>query len=443
MKNQNISQIKSTLQNLQIEALAFRTKFSLRRAQKITATSFLISFFNLMISGNYSLRLWASQLSALNGVTVSFQALAKKLDFRHAPFFHELFHRVLTSSIHKGLNFEVRKLFKHFNRVIVEDSTCFKLPQALIEFFPGARLPHGRKATARLHLRIYLKRNTYGAIAIRNYCQNDQTYAADVLKCLKKGDLLIRDLGYWVIDVFRSICNRKAYFLSRLNIGTHVLNPVTQQVIDLVHLLKKKDGQGITQIDIPVLLGKDHLLPLRLVGVKLNEVNTTKRRKMLKKNRHKDINISPKAWYLMSWNLFITNVPSEVWSTHSIYNAYNLRWHIEMIFKCWKSKFKFREFFKYCHGRNPVKPEIILLLLLTWFALFYVPMFNSYANQIMKRFHLILSPFRFADFLRTHFYLFASPNKYKVLKLLSYYACYDKRYDRLNHFEKLYMNFLS
>lgn len=443
MINQTVPQIKSILDNLAINELANVTQFAKRRARKVDATSFLISFFLMMLQGNYSLRLWASHLSMQIGEHVSFQAIAKKLEFRQASFFHAVFQKVLDHRIQSGLPFEVQGLFKRFNEVLVEDSTCFKLPKRLFEFYPGPRLPHGRLASGRVQLRLYLKSNTYGGVAMHSYCQNDQKYADDILKVIQKGDLIIRDLGYWVLDVLRKIGERGAFFLSRLRLGTCVLEVESQQVIDLAAFLKCKEHQGIMQVDMPVMLDKKKPFAVRLVAVKLSEKNAMKRRKMAKYNRHKKTSISAKSWYLMSWNIFVTNVPVEIWQPVAVFQAYNLRWHIEMIFKCWKSKFHFSNYFKYCHGRNPVKPEILLLLILTWLVLFFVPMYNRFAHQVYKKTKGLLSPFRFADFLKSHFYLFAQPNSKDLINALFYYCCYDRRKDRKNHFEKLYMNFLS
>ncbi len=224
---------------------------------------------------------------------------------------------------------------------------------------------------------------------------------------------------------------------------TNILCPETQQNIDLVNFLKQKERQGVNHVDMPILLSDKHRIPVRMVAIKLTDEQAQKRRRMSKAQRHKSSRISDKAFYLMSWNLFITNVSCDIWDVRSVHHAYTLRWHIEMIFKCWKSKFNFNIFFKNCNGRNPVKPEIILLLLLTWFVLFYVPRFNEYENIIWKKYQRILSPLRFADFFSSHIQLLMPIRNPIALPLLAYHCCYDKRKDRLNHFEKTYMNFLS
>lgn len=443
MITNNPSQLKTILENLEVDILARDTGFVLRQSRKIDTTAFISSFYQMMISGKFSLRLWASNLSRMNGTSISFQAIAKKLDFRQEPFFHAFFQKALMTKIQDRLNFKVNIMLQSFHRVIIEDSTCFKLPKGLFDFFPGARSPNGRVAGGRLQLRIELKKNTYDAIAIQSYCQNDKSFANDILHTLQRDELVIRDLGYWAIPVFSQIIRRGAYFLSRLQLGTSLLSPETQENIDLISFLKKKEQRGIKQVDIPVLLSDKYRVPVRLVAIKLTNEQTQIRRRVAKDQRHKDTPISDKAFYLMSWNLFVTNVKENIWDVQSVYSVYNLRWHIEMIFKCWKSKFNFNEFFKHCYGRNPVKPEIILLLILSWFVNIYVPRFNTCAKEVWRKYHRILSPMKFADYIRSQISILMKFDFHKLLPAMAYYCCYDRRKDRLSHFEKLYMNFLS
>ena len=443
MITNNPSQLKVFLNNLHLNVLAFETGFAVRQARKITAESLLIGFFQMMFCGEFSFRLWANQVSRLNNVLISFQAIAKRLDFRQEPFFHALFQKALLSKLQQSIHFPIHDILKPFRRVILEDSTCFKMPKSLFEFFPGARLPHGRIACGRLQLRIDLKSYNYESIALRSYCQNDQSFADDILRTLHKGDLIIRDLGYWSIPVFAQIINQGAYFLSRFKLGTSVLCPSTLHRMNLVSFLKNQDRQGIHQIDMSILLSEKYRIPVRLVAIKLTDVQAAKRRRMAKVQRHKNSKISAKARYLMTWNLLITNVEKETWDMRSVYHAYTLRWHIETMFKCWKSKFNFTAFFKNCHGRNPIKPEIILLLILSGFVLFYMRQFNHCSNIIWKRYNRILSPLRFADYLMANHETFYRKIPDRMLQAIAYYCCYDKRKDRLNHFEKTYMNFLS
>lgn len=443
MITNNHLQLKKSLSILDVETLARQTSFTCRHSRKISPEAFLISFFQMMLNRKFSLRSWAENLSLLNGYLVSFQAVAKKLDFRQEAFFQALFQKALLMKIHQRLNFQIHTILNSFNRVILEDSTCFKLPRSLFEFFPGAQLPHGRKAGGRVQFRIDLKSHTYQSMTLQSYCVNDQSFAGDILKSLQKNDLIIRDLGYFYIPVFKEIMRCQAYFVSRLRLRISVLFPDNQRNINLTAFLKKKEKQGIYQIDMPVLLSDKHQLPVRLIAIKLNPEQAAKRRRTAKAQRHKDTPISKQSYYLMSWNLLVTNVEENVWDPHSVYHAYSLRWHVEMIFKCWKSKFNLESIFKNCNGRNPVKPEIILLLTMTSYLLLYISNFNEAANLVWKKYKRILSPQKFADLLLIDPIRVLKKPSPSFLLFLAYYCCYDKRKDRSNHFEKTYMNLLS
>ena len=434
----NQRKVKALLNDLQVEKLAYSTNFHVRKPRKLTATNLLMSFFKMMVSGNFSYRIWASHVGLLIGDTVSFQAISKKLDIEDSDFFEQLFYKILSSEINKEVGIQTNQLFAPFNKVLLEDSTCFKLPDALAEHFPGAQLPHGKKASGRVQLRFCLKQNTFGAVHITNYCKNDRTYADNVLQYLQPQDLLIRDLGYWKIATLGQIDAKGAYYLTRIPTSTSLYKASDgQQQLDLVSYLKQQDSKGNKQVDMNVLLGAKAKLPVRLVAFRLPADQAKKRMKMNKANRHKKCKMSDQTKYLLKWNIFVTNVNQQVWAAKYIYSAYNLRWHIETIFKCWKSKFRFEEFFKHCKQANAIKPKIIVLLILIWLALFYQRLYNTYAHKVWNRYKGMLSPLKFADFIKEHFYRTQIETEEWILTWLAYYCTYDKRSDRQNHLEKI------
>lgn len=443
MITNNQAQLTTILNRLDIQELSIRSGFSSRKSRKISIEHLIQGFFAMAGTSHFSLRQWAFNISSLSQNLVSFQAVAKRLDFRQESFFHGLLQKALMYKIHQRLNLPLQQIFSSFNRVLIQDSTCFKLPQSLFEFFPGPRLPHGRKAGGRIQLCMNLKDHTFQSVELQSYCQNDASYASHIINFLQPGDLIIRDLGYWSIPVLKEITNKMASFLMRLNLGKNLHCPLTKESLDLAKLLRKQDRSSIKILDLPVLIGDDHLLPVRLVAIKSNAEQTRQRIQNAFRQRHKNTPISNKAKYLMSWSLYITNVSREDWAPISVMNAYQIRWHIEMIFKNWKSQFNLTSFFKNCNGHNPVKPIIILLLLMTWVILQFVKSFNQYFEIIYEKFKRPLSFMRFAAIISVHPEIIAEKVDPFILKLLAYHSCYDKRKDRLNHFEKIYMNFLS
>lgn len=435
--NFNSRKIKTLFDQLQIEKLAFTCGFYQRKPKKITATNLMMSFFYMVISGNFSYRMWASHIASLINDTVSFQAISKKLDLENCDYFEEVFYKILSSKINQDIGLQTNELFASFNRVLLEDSTCFKLIDKLADHYPGATLPHGKKATGRVQLRFQLKQNTMESIHITDYCKNDRTYADNIVANLQFGDLVIRDLGYWKINTLRQIEANGAYFLSRIPTSINFYRPGDGKQVDLVKYLKQQACKGVKKIDLILEIGGKEKLPIRFVAIKLTKAQAKKRRAMTKANRHKKCKMSDRVKYLSNWNLFVTNVDDKTWSSEHIYAVYNLRWHIETIFKCWKSKFRFEDFFKHCKKEKPVKPRIIVMLILIWLALFYQRLYNTYAPKVWRKYKELLSPLKFADYLKEHFHQIQMEPEDKILSWLAYYCTYDKRSDRKNHLEKI------
>lgn len=438
----NTSNLINKLESFDINQLAKDTLFTIRKSKKIDPITFLVSFFMMMISGKFSLRLWAININSITNKVVSLQAVARKLQFRHVNFISALLQKAFISSFNANHKISAQDILSSFNRVILEDSSCFKLPNGLYEFFPGSNSPGGDRAIARAQFRMDIKSNSYSSMSLTSYCKNDQSHAEDIVDFIDEGDLIIRDLGYWNIKVLKAIIDLKAFFVSRIKVNTKIYNVDSTNDIDLYKYLKNKENNGITCIDKHVLIGRELKMKVRLVAFKLNPTNAAKRRRQTVKNRSYKGKISEKTMYLQSWNIFITNVDENVWDTQQVYTCYSLRWHIEMTFKLWKSKFNLNEFVQTCTGRNPARPEILIQLFLTWILLFYVSSFNFYMKIIAKKFKRYLSPLKFADYLKQNFSEIIMKSLDNLDILLKYH-CYEKRKDRENHFEKTYMFSLS
>ena len=107
---------------------------------------------------------------------------------------------------------------------------------------------------------------TVEQLSFSGFTRNDQRASPDILALLRPGDLVIRDLGYFVLSVFEAIGKRGAFFLSRYRYGTILLDPLTLHPIPLAKVLKK---QGF--FDAHVLLGVEAKVPVRVVAVAVPE----------------------------------------------------------------------------------------------------------------------------------------------------------------------------
>lgn len=437
-------QITEKIKDLQIEAISKETKFSIRESRKISALNFVLSFFMMLPSGKFSLKSWAFNIFQLTNERVSHQAIAKKLGFSKISFVNVLFEKVLRNALNEISSLKDNPVLSQFTRVLVEDSTCFQLPYNLFPFFPGSNNKAKESATGKVQLCIDITKNIYSHIELMSFRDADAKYAKSILKFIKKGDLIIRDLGYWDSATFDLIHKAKAFFLSRLRSDVSIYSTDNESVIDILAYLKDKDKNGIRVVERAIMLSNKKE-KYRMVCIKLTEAQAQQRRAKYRRRvrNGKDKPTSEKTSYLMSWNIFITNVERTKMSGEQIYSVYSLRWNIETIFKHWKSNLKLDNFVKTCTSPNPARLEIILMLYLTWIVLIYNPMFNFYQKQVYRKTNKILSPGKFADFIKAKFELICSMPLDKLIEALAYYCCFDSRKDRINYFEKLNMISLS
>jgi hypothetical protein len=172
----------------------------------------------------------------------------------------------------------------------------------------------------------------------------------------QKGSLFLFDLGYFKIKAFADLAKAGAYFLSRLNHQTNIYEgtAVSLLPVDLASFLRVVEAD---MVEKQVFIGAKERLPSRLIASRVPDDIVNERRRMAKKNAKKKGYTPSKAHLeLLSWNLFITNVPCTVWTPATVIKAYPIRWQVELIFKSWKS---------YCHLAviNAKKQDTVLCYL--------------------------------------------------------------------------------
>jgi hypothetical protein len=203
--------------------------------------------------------------------------------------------------------------------------------------FPGSANGKRRYAALKVQFVCDLLHSQVLHLSLSGFTRNDQAASADILKLLQAGDLIIRDLGHFVLKVMEQIHLKGAFFLSRFRHGVSVWDLESGKSLDLVKLLRP--GQSL---DRQVLLGAERVA-VRLVAQPVPEALANERRRKALANRDQRCVPSKDKLYLLSWNIFVTNVPSRVWPLRAIQPIYRLRWRIETIFKAWKSHLGLRQ----------------------------------------------------------------------------------------------------
>lgn len=434
----NKEQITSKLDELPIEELSFSSRFVIRDKYLISGFAFVAGFFQMLLQGVNTVENWAGQICRLTGHSVSAQALQGKLQFRHKEFARLLLGVVLRKQLLETKLVKLSsQLLASFDRVFLEDSTCVTLPKFLFDFFPGTVNQTGASSSARIQLRLELKSGDYNYIDLQSYRDNDQKFSSHIFSILRVGDLVIRDLGYWALWVFRGIIQKEAFFLSRYFYGTNVYEPQTGKQFDLFEELRSLRRQGQSILDIELLAGKQEQVPIRLVAIKVPPAIEQKRKREMRKD--KLAKRSEDYLEMLAWSIYVTNVDVQVWSPEQILEVYGYRWRIEIIFKCWKSKFDLAKLFDEKKTCCPGRAYITFYLLLAWLTLFFAPWYNFFLYHVYLAKGKILSLFKFADFVKAHDQeLQASQKPLEFIPYLARYCSQNKRKTK-SSLELIYM----
>jgi hypothetical protein len=316
-----------------ITALARSTRFQQRAPKDLPAWLFLQSACLLVAQSNLSLATWAMLIGILGGCTLAKQSLHERLTDAAVAFLSKTLEGLIGAMAHLGSS-PVQPYLAHFKRVLLEDSTELSVGQKLAAFFPGPKNQHGAcGGMLKIQACWDLVHQRFVHFSLSSFRRNDQAAARDILGWIRPGDLLIRDLGYFIVALFGELIRRQAFFLSRLhlNCALYALDGCTRLDL-LAHL--RRDGF----LDEELLLGAERVR-VRVVAVPVPPAVAAERRRKARQNRDRRTQPSARLLALQDWTLLVTNVPRQVWPAQTVAQAYGIRWRVETIFKAWKSHF--------------------------------------------------------------------------------------------------------
>jgi hypothetical protein len=331
----NVLHLHTQLQRTDLEALARQTGFRQRSSRKIPIPKLVSALVALAAETVLSLERVAAVIGLAAGTTYSKQALHQRLGQSLQQFILQI---AVTLLNQVSQPVQSKGWFRSFQRVLLHDSTVEPLPKHLAAAFPGSRNAKRRtSASLKIQFVCDLLHSQVLHVGLSGFTRNDQAASPDILELLGPGDLVIRDLGYFVLKVLEQIGLKGAFFLSRYRHDVGVFDAQTGQPLDLAAELKHNQV-----FDQQVLLGRERAL-VRLVAQPVSEALANERRRKAKTNRDRRLNPGPRKLYLLGWNIFVTNVPRTVWPAEALQPVYRLRWRIEIIFKAWKSHLGLRQ----------------------------------------------------------------------------------------------------
>jgi hypothetical protein len=237
----------------------------------------------------------------------------------------------------RGRQGAVQDVFRPFQAVHILDSTHISLPDALQTWYQGLG-GNGPIAGAKLQLSYEYLSGELSALELMDGRRPDQKCRFHC-QLAQPDSLHLFDLGYFVQEVFASLDQAGAYFVSRLHSQAGLYwNKEDAQAFDLPAYLSSLEGD---RFEFGALLGSRVRLPVRVLVQRLPpEVAATRRRKAKNRRRRAGKTASSRLLTLQDWQIFISNVPQSYLTLEQVCLVYRVRWQIELIFKLWKSKAK-------------------------------------------------------------------------------------------------------
>lgn len=404
--------------------------FVQRKAKKITPYHFVLGFLSCCCKGQSTFAGWAVQIGLLSGRSVSKQGVFDRIHAQAGAFAQGLLQRIL---LQQNTNNFACKLFAAFGKVLLQDSTTLKLPQSLSAIFPGNHSRGEQKAIARIQSIIDIKAMKFIDFVLGSFTQNDQSASGSILQWAKKGDLVIRDMGYFAMDTFADLVKKEIHFLSRLKYGVKLYD-LQGNEISLKVLLKANKV-----VDQWVFIGVEKKVWVRLVMLPVPAEQRAERIRKAKHDRDKRLNHSKQYYQWLGYGVYITTVENQVWTVKEVVKAYSVRWQIEIIFKSWKTGFHLQAMLhEGCTNEHRVRVSIFLMLL--FICLFMQKIYIRYRNSIERKKKKSISLMKLSVFVCNNLKdIFFLPDK--ILKeTIARHCCYDKRSDRINMTD-LYQNF--
>lgn len=268
------------------------------------------------------------------GITISKQAYDERFDETAVSFVKSIFETQLLKQVEDIVH---PTFLKKFTRVRIKDGTRFELPERLKDYFKGFGGKNKTGAGACIQLEIDLKTGKLLEVELTHANKPDNKDVSLKAENIEEGELVIRDLGYFMLDAVEKIIKNKAYIISRLNTKTKAYE-VNGQEISFEKVYRTMRQSKISHLEKQVLIGQEHRIPVRLILAIVPEEEYQKRlRKIEIYNRKKGHQTSEDYKARARFNLFITNIEAEDVPSEEVYTLYKLRWQIELIFKIWKS----------------------------------------------------------------------------------------------------------
>lgn len=333
---------------------------------------FDILLYNASCNGQMSLGQLSGEASVSYNIEITRQGLDLRFDDTAVCYVKSLLEQVIVNQIAQPAE---PRFLSAFSRVRIKDGTRFDLPQRLKQYFPGYGGKNTSDAAACVQYEFDLKSGRLLDLDVTSAKRTDYQDAREKVDEIEKGDLVIRDLGYFSMPVLKSIAEKGAFYLSRLKTKMSVFDENSRQV-NFTELYCQMVEDKRQRVQIKALIGEKERMPVRMcIELVPQQVYEKRIRAIEKENKSKGSQTSEEFRIRARFNILITNVKEEDLPVENMYKLYKTRWQIELVFKTWKSTLGIDKL-------QPMKYQRFLCLLYAKFILFLV---NSQMAGMINR----------------------------------------------------------
>ncbi|PQJ30159.1 hypothetical protein BSZ32_17895 [Rubritalea profundi] len=219
--------------------------------------------------------------------------------------------------------------------------------------FPGHGNGVSRTAGFKLDLAFDLLTGSTVSQTFTHGTHQDKSLGKHLLNQINPGDLVIRDMGYFVTESFKLIGEMSAFWLTRVptNVAITFSNGSS--------LEKRLRPLSNNFIDEEVSVGTCGMCA-RLVAVRADKKTAIQRRKA--RNARSKGRASSQALVRDGGHILLTNVSSDV-TAKELFEIYALRWNIETRFKACKQSLNLGKVFKGVNNDDHYESLILAALI--------------------------------------------------------------------------------
>ena len=291
------------------ENLGKETGF-IKREGNLNAITFIMAFsLSLLDIHKLLLKNIATKCEEYQiGLKISKQAIFDRLKTGKV-LMKAAFEKTTNEILFRRVSMETMEVLKQFSDIKITDSTTISLPDKLAETWVGLG-GNNSKSAIKIQTTYSTIKKTFDRFELSSATVSDADYTKSILEDLKFGELSINDRGYYSLEFFEGVMNKRAYFISRIKSNTVFYiksnkNNNKYNRIDITDILKNSCGSIDMYLYIKSTGSK--MLEVRVVAMNLPEIVINKKRR----NAHKKAIsqgkiLGKREGILLEWNILIT-----------------------------------------------------------------------------------------------------------------------------------------